>query len=251
MQINTLYLADCKNFIKDIPQNFIDCIITDPPYLSTNLKFDKDKIDFESLFDEFFRILKPNGNLICFADFKLAMRLAKHKFFRYELIWKKTMGVGFLDANARPLRAHEYILVFCQKFGRPSSGGHKATYNPQKWLAEPYKMKEYRGNSLHYGKLRSVNSESKDGLRFPLSVIEASNGNFNSLHPTQKPLGLCEWLVKTYSNEGDLVFDPFAGSGAVCHAALLNGRKFLGCEIDDEYFQIAQNRLSERAGLFM
>lgn len=243
-----LFNGDCFEIMKEFENNSIDCIITDPPYYSTCLEFDKEpRIDFNAWFDECFRVLKSNGVLVCFSDFRLAREISLRPEFWYEIIWKKTMAVGFLDANQRPLRAHEYILIF-------SKEKKKSTYNPQKTKGEAFVRRSPLANA-HYGKVKERVPTVNKGDRFPLSVQEWSNNNNEKagggLHPTQKPLAACEWLVKTYSNEKDFILDPFMGSGSTGEAAIRNGRKFIGIEKDKKYFDIAEERLNNKAGLLL
>jgi site-specific DNA-methyltransferase (adenine-specific) len=232
---------DCLEYIKTMPDNSVDCIITDPPYYSTDLAFDKaSRIDFDLWFKECFRVLKDSGNLISFSDFKLAREISLRKEFRYEIIWHKTRSMGFFDANLRPLRNHEYILVFGKEGFKKES-----TYNPQKTQGEPYGNKGNQTNK-HYGELKEhIQIINKDGLRYPVSVQTFSNANYNSAHPTAKPIKACEWLVSTYSDENDIVFDPFMGSGTTGIACMNLKRNFIGTELDSEYFEIAKKRVEK------
>ena len=234
-----LHNTDCREVMANIKTGSIDCIITDPPYYSTDLHFDKaPRIDFEFWLKECQRILKPHGVLVTFADFNLLADLRSKSKFKstYELIWHKTMAVGFLDANRRPLRSHEFIGVFMD-------GMNKATYNPQKTNGEPYFKTQSQSRMKHVGNHKSVDTESVDGLRHPHTIIKSSNANNHTVHPTQKPLHLCDLLIKTYSNYGDTVFDGFMGSGSSGVEALNNNRKFIGCELDLNYFEIAKKRI--------
>ena len=223
-----------------IPNGSIDMILTDPPYFSTNLKFDQaPRLDFEMWLKECQRILKPHGVLVTFADFNLLSELRRLSPFKstYELIWHKTMAVGFLDANIRPLRAHEFIGVFVD-------GLKNATYHPQKTKGKPYVRSNSSILTSIYGAAKgNYKKENLEGLYHPHSIIKSSNANNKSVHPTQKPLYLCDWLIKTYSNEGETVFDGFMGSGSSGVAALQNNRKFIGCELDLNYFEMAQKRI--------
>jgi site-specific DNA-methyltransferase (adenine-specific) len=250
-----LYNDNCFNVLASLEDNSIDCILTDPPYYSTSLEFDSaPRIDFDLWFKECFRVLKNTGNLVCFADFKLAREISMRKQFRYELIWQKTLATGFLDANARPLKSHEYILIFIENMGRPSTpSGMLATYNPQKTQGEPYKAKKNVKSKLvaHYNYQNRKSTENVDGLRHPISVQTFNNNNYESPHPTAKPLEACEWLIRTYSNEGDVILDPFMGSGRTGLASLRNGRSYIGIELDEKYFNIASNLIHTKTGLFV
>lgn len=224
----------------NIDSGSIDCIITDPPYYSTSLTFDKaDRIDFKEWLIECSRILKPDGVLISFADFNLLSELRSLSPFKntYELIWKKTMPVGFLEANFRPLRSHEFIGVFTNKL-------KKSTYNPQKTKGIEYKKKRTGEEADHYNNARRTGTVN-NGDRHPVSVLEFSNGNIGSMHPTQKPVDLIAWLLRTYTNEGNIIFDPFMGSGTTGVAAAILNRNFIGCEIDSTYFAIAKARIED------
>ena len=233
-----LHNTDCREVMANIKTGSIDCIITDPPYYSTDLHFDKaPRIDFEFWLKECQRILKPSGVLVSFADFNLLADLRSKKVFKssYELIWHKTTTVGFLQANRRPLRSHEFIGVFVD-------GLNKATYNPQKTTGEPYTHCETKMTDIYSGKKAGSETGIYDGSRHPHTVIKSSRDKANH-HPTQKPLYLCDWLIKTYSNEGDTVLDCFMGSGTTGHACALLNRNFIGCELDKNYFAIAEKRI--------
>ena len=232
---------DCLEYTASMPDNSVDCIITDPPYYSTDLAFDKAlRIDFDLWFKECFRVLKDSGNLISFSDFKLAREISSRKEFRYEIIWHKTMALGFLDANSRPLRSHEYILVFGKEGFKKES-----TYNPQKTQGKPYTKNQKADRAKHYSKIAKVYTTNAGGQRYPTSVQTFSNANCNSPHPTAKPIKACEWLVSTYSNENDIVFDPFMGSGTTGIACMNLKRNFIGTELDSEYFKIAKSRVEK------
>lgn len=236
-----LHNKDCFEVMAEIKTGSVDMILTDPPYYSTNLKFDQaPRLDFALWLKECQRILKPHGVLVSFADFNLLADLRSKSPFKstYELIWHKTMAVGFLDANRRPLRSHEFIGVFMD-------GMNKATYNPQKTAGEPYVKKNSNHTTTIYSTATAKGNyiRESNGDRQPHSIIKSSNSNNKSVHPTQKPIQLCDWLIKTYSNEGETIFDGFMGSGSSGVAALNNGRKFVGCELAPTYFDIAKQRL--------
>ena len=237
----SLYNKDCLEVMAQLETGSVDMILTDPPYYSTDLKFDKaPRIDFEFWLKECQRILNPHGVLVSFADFNLLADLRSKSPFKstYELIWQKTRAVGFLDANRRPLRAHEFIGVFM-------NGMNKATYHPQKTADEAYVTKQGSTATSIYGTSKGSYITESDGLRHPHSIIKSksSNKNNHTVHQTQKPLHLCEWLIKTYSNDGETVFDGFMGSGSSGVAALNNNRKFIGCELDLNYFEMAKKRI--------
>lgn len=233
----------------------VNAIITDPPYYSTNLEFDKKpQVNWIDLFQELHRVCKYDGAIVVFSQqpFTTDLINANRENFRYEIIWEKSLAMGFLNANKRPLRAHENILIF-------SSKGH-GKYNPQKTkLYPPPKNPRVRRNNHkapHYGRQRTGASvHVDDGTRYPRSVLKYKNvlrswGNKHAIHPTQKPLDLVKWLVLTYTDLGDTVFDPFAGSGTTACAAIETGRKYIACERDEKYFYHAKKRIEEVTASF-
>lgn len=245
---NRLIHGDCLEVMAAMPDNSVNVIITDPPYYTTNLKFDREaKIDFEAFFAEAHRICKPEGSIVSFAQQPFATDLicANRRYFRYELIWEKTMAMGFLNAKKRPLRAHENILVFSEK--------GFANYNPQKIRVHNRITKKIRkANDIcqHYNKKKVDYID--DGTRYPRSVLKHQNvsrGFFKSkqdksiFHPTQKPLDLIRWLVLTYTNPGEIVFDPFAGSATTAVAAMETNRRYIAVEKDLSFFEQAQARI--------
>jgi site-specific DNA-methyltransferase (adenine-specific) len=244
-----LHNKDCRELMAEIESGTIDLILTDPPYYSTDLAFDKaPRIDFEAWLKECKRVLKPNGILVSFADFNLLADLRSKKVFKstYELIWHKTTPMGFLDANVRPLRNHEFIGVFVD-------GLKSATYNPQKTQGKRYGLKFKGGvkSSIIYSDVEKTPYINEDGKRHPLTILsfidDAERYDTSQIgknrHPTQKPLDAVSWLIKTYSNEGDTVLDCFMGSGSTGVACSYNNRHFIGCELDKSYFDIAEKRI--------
>lgn len=200
--------GDCLVEMANMADGSVDLIVTDPPYYSTNLAFDKaPRIDYKQWLIDCKRVLKDTGALVSFCDLNLLIELKGHKVFKtaYEIVWEKTMAMGFLEANIRPLRAHEFILVMTNAL-------KKSTYNPQKIPGKPYKSKR-AGQPSIYGTCRN-NSINDTGDRHPRSVQKFSNKNNGSLHPTQKPIDLCKWLINTYSNADDIVLDCFMGGVA-------------------------------------
>jgi site-specific DNA-methyltransferase (adenine-specific) len=224
--------------MRGLADGSVDCVVTDPPYYSTKLDFDlTTRIDFNIFFDLCFKKLKETGFLVTFCDFRLGRELSMRPEFRYELIWEKTLPVGFLNANIRPLRNHEYILIFTKKL-------KLAVYNPQKTVGKPRDIIQGR-KPAHYGGTDNNNTTTKsnNGLYHPKSVLKWSNSNTNSQHPTQKPLEGVSWLINTYSNENNTILDPFMGSGTTGVACMNLNRNFIGYELDPEYFKIAEARI--------
>lgn len=244
-----LYNENCYDLMKRIPDGSIDFIVTDPPYGSTNLEWDKEQ-DYENLFAEWFRIAKENAAIIVFSQQPYATDIinACRKYFRYETIWEKTMKMGFPNANKMPLKAHENMLVFYKKL---------PTYNPQKYIVGKDKMswgrQRKQGENRYDGYTSSMGKSiyTDDGTRMSKSVIQISNWNgalFGKtdkavVHPTQKPVDLFRYLILTYSNEGETVFDGFAGSGTAAVACLEESRNFIGSELNEEYYKGAINRI--------
>ncbi len=247
----TLVLGDCLERMAELPDGCIDLVVTDPPYGSTDLAFDKIKIDWEAWWKEIHRVTKPSAIIACFAaqPFTTDLINANRKNFRYDLVWEKTNAVGFLSANVRPLRAHESILIFCRRFGyrREMQGQHivrrmQSIYNPQMEEGAAYVC---RGEAKHggiYGAVKAAGSHQNHGTRFPRSVMKFSR-DVPSLHPTQKPLALLKWIVRTYSHAGQLILDPFAGSVSTGNASVSEGRRFIGMESDPIHFVPGQQRL--------
>lgn len=230
-----LYHRDCLKLMKDIPDESVDMILTDPPYGVTQCKWDKAPT-FEPMWEEYRRIIKPNGCIAIFAcePFSSALVQSNLKMYRYELIWKKNVATDFLSARRRPLRIHEKIQVFYKK---------SPIYHPQKTKGEPYDRGWQNRKSDLYGEMNRQRSKSENGERFPTSIL-----NFKReyhFHPTQKPVPLLAWLICTYTNKDDIVLDPFMGSGSTGVACVQEGRNFIGIEQEHRYFEIAQRRIEE------
>jgi site-specific DNA-methyltransferase (adenine-specific) len=232
-----LELADAYDYIKTLPDGSVDALITDPPFGVTQLSWDKAN-DWPTLWPLIYQKCKSSAVQVVFScqPFTTDLINSNRKRFRYPLVWAKTMPTGFLDANRRPLRAHEDVLVFSQY---PA----QTVYNPQKRLgAKPYRNSSPHGSGHYNGVANDAQVRVSNGERHPTTVIEIG-GTGTGDHPTAKPLELLCYLVKTYSNPGDTVLDLFTGSGTTAHACLLTGRKFVGCEIDSNFHAIAKRRL--------
>lgn len=234
-----LWQGDCLELMNDIPEKSVDCIITDLPYGTTQCKWDT-IIPFEPLWRQYNRIIKDNGAIVLFGTepFSSHLRLSNLKNYKYDWIWDKVKGTGFLNAKRQPMRNHELISVFYKK---------QCTYNPQKTYGHKMK-KSYRSKDLQtdvYGEMKNdYTYESTE--RYPRSIQVFSTDTQNSsLHPTQKPVALIEYLIKTYTNDGELVFDSCMGSGTTGVACINTNRRFIGIELDNNYFEIAKNRISE------
>jgi site-specific DNA-methyltransferase (adenine-specific) len=232
-----LYLGDCLELLPEVPTESVDMILSDLPYGVTDLPWDK-KLPLEPVWREFMRILKERGIIILMAQQAFATDLINmgRKIFRYELIWEKTLSVRFWHAKYMPLRAHENILVFYRK--RP-------VYHPQMTEGKPYANKEGGMRNFLGRDIRNI-SKSNKGQRYPRSVLRFSSaGAKRSGHPTEKPLALFEWLIRTYSDEGGLVLDCCAGSGTTAVAAEKLDRQWLMMEKEPEFCSMAKRRLEE------
>lgn len=234
---------DCQFLLKILPDQSIDLMLQDLPYGVTQNSWDKEP-PLSLLWVEWERTIKENGAMIFFSQqpFTSKLVLSRPELFRYDLIWYKPLASGFLNAGLMPLRNHEHILLFYKK---------PPVYNPQMGIGIRKKgMRKHNRTGTNYGKFATQGAASyfdDQGKRFPQSVIEISNGDRTkeSFHPTQKPLDLMRYLIRTYSNEGDLVFDGYLGSGTTAEACVIERRKFIGCEINPEYYRYAIKRIEE------
>lgn len=226
--------GDCLDLMKNIPNNSVDMILCDLPYGTTKNKWDS-VIDLDLLWKQYKRIIKDNGVVVLFAQQPFASKLGNSnlKMLKYEWVWEKDNSTGFLNAKKMPLKKHENILVFYKKL---------PTYNPQMRKGfKPYTCKQGR-HSSNYGSYEQGHLTKSDGERYPIDIIKF-NRDKNKYHPTQKPVELCEYLIKTYTNENDIVLDNCMGSGSTGVACINIDRNFIGIELDDRYFNIAKERI--------
>jgi len=233
--INLLF-GDCLKEMSVIKENTIDMVCCDLPYGTTKCSWDS-MINLDLLWSHYNRIVKENGAIVLFAQtpFDKVLGMSNLKMLRYEWIWEKTHSTGFFNAKKMPMKAHENILVFYKKL---------PTYNPQKTTGHEKKQaRRDAHNSEVYGKaIKKVWYNSTE--RYPRSVqIMASDKQQHSYHPTQKPVQLIEYLIKTYTNEGDHVLDNTMGSGTTGVASSNLNRQFTGIEINKKYFLIAKDRI--------
>jgi DNA modification methylase len=321
IQNNIIINGDCLEVMKNIPDKHINLVVVDLPYGQTACEWDT-YIDLKLMWIQLKRILKDNGQVVFFCTTKFGNSIinSNPSWFRYDLIWSKTQGQGFLSANKMPLRKHEMMYIFhndkdidldcnrnienrayakkCKEFinksmkkidevvgnigcrhfysctssqfalptevtynklienfklnemkgfkcfnelDKPYKSERKWTYNPQKTLGKPYKSKKDRSLTTVYGE-RTTTSINNTGDRFPTS-IQHFGYDKEKLHPTQKPVALCEWLIKSYSNEGDTVLDFCMGSGSTVIACINTNRLYIGIEKDKEIFNIANERI--------
>lgn len=235
-----LMQGDCLELMKRIPDGSVDMILTDPPYGTTACKWDS-IIPLEPMWEQLKRIIKPNGAIVMTASqpFTSVLITSNLNHYKHNWVWDKVRGVGFQVAKYRPMMRTEDICVFV------NGKGKAATYNPQMvQRTTARKSKCYTSsdsNPLAY----NDNKERVYSHKFPTNVITASNASQKNrgLHPTQKPVALMEYLIKTYTNEGETVLDFAAGSGTTGVAAKNLKRSFIGIELDEHYFNIAQERI--------
>jgi len=239
-----LYKGDCLGIMKKIETGSVDAIITDPPYGTTSCKWDS-VIDFDLMWEQLNRIIKPNGAIVLFGSepFSSALRMSNIKNYKYDWVWYKTRSTGNLNAKRMPLKAHEVISVFnCKGYYFPQkTKAPEHLIDRRKTINNP-KVKEGGGFN---GSKAYINIRTKDdGTRYPTSVQKFKNPNNNSLHPAQKPVALMEYLIKTYTNENETVLDFTMGSGSTGVACKNTNRDFIGVEMNDEYFKIAEQRIN-------
>lgn len=234
----TLHHGKAEDVLPTLDTASIDLVCSDPPYGLTNLSWDV-AVDWPALWPELYRVSKQKALQVLFSQqpFTTDLITSNRARFRYELVWPKTMPTGFLDANRRPLRAHENVLVFGQEFGG-------TTYNPQKSRSTMSSHKSTRDSVDHYNKIGKRVPYLPTMERYPTSVLpKFSNGNNGSTHETAKPLDLMSWLILTYSNPGDTVLDSFVGSGSTADACKRLGRRCIGIEAREEPLHVARRRL--------
>jgi len=237
-----LFCEDCKETLSRVSNKSVQLVLQDPPYGITQNKWDE-MISFE-LWPEWERIVKDDGIIIFTSQqpFTTHLIMSNIKLFKYTMVWEKTRPVGFLNANRRPLSTHEDIVLFYKK---------QPKYRPIKTLAESYsKTNVNQVTSNNYGHFVKPKIQTLDG-RYPGSVIKVSNFNGrlfgkedpDIFHPTQKPVNLLRWFIQAFTDEGDTVFDGYSGSGSTAVACLKENRKFIGSEINLEYYEKSISRI--------
>jgi len=234
MDLDTIYNMECMEGMQQIPDHSVDMILCDLPYGTTDNKWDA-VIPFGPLWDAYKRIIKDNGVIALTAQMPFAVMLGASNidWLRYEYIWEKANCTGFLNANFAPLKMHENVLIFYQS--RP-------TYNPQlKWSGKKDKLCVRQVGSTNYSDY-TMDKPSNSGWRYPKDILKF-NYDLDKIHPTQKPVGLFEFLIRTYTNEGEVVLDNCMGSGTTAVAAIRNNRHFMGFELDPDYYKQACERV--------
>lgn len=243
--------GDCLELMKSIPDGSVDMILTDPPYGTTACKWDT-IIPFEPLWEQYKRVIKPNGAIVLTASqpFTSALVMSNPKMFKYSWIYKKRCASNFAQAKYAPMKEHEDVLVFAKgkvnycpiKEARQGSGADRAKY--------AYTEKSRHASGAFVGNIQGLfdrdNDSGNSDLRYPSSVQEFNNRakGDRGLHPTQKPVALMEYLIKTYTNEGETVLDSTMGSGTTGVACKNLNRDFIGIELDETYFNIAKERIA-------
>lgn len=241
--------GDCLVAMKDIPDKSIDMILCDLPYEvlnkgNKNASWDR-LIPFDKLWEQYNRIIKDNGAIVLFAQgmFTAQLMMSNPKMWRYNLVWDKVLTSGFLNAKRMPLRSHEDICVFYKQI---------PTYNPQMTTGQPlhgkgtsYMNKDATNNC--YGDIKVTEDDRKGSTeKYPTSIVRFQKPHPScAVHPTQKSTELCEWLVKTYTNEGETLLDNCMGSGSTGVACVNTNRNFIGIELNEEYFEIAEKRIND------
>ena len=242
--------GDCLELMKDLPDKSIDAIITDPPYGTTTCKWDS-VIPFDKMWKQLNRIIKPNGAILLFGQepFSSFLRCSNINNYRYDWIWDKVSTTNFANAKKMPLSCYEVISVFYKSL---------PTYNPQMTDAKSDRIRPIskpkentsETNKQASGKTRQYSDNYDNTKRFPRKIIEVSCrlaecNSLNRVHPTQKPELLMEYLIKTYTNDNEVVLDFTMGSGTTGVACVNTNRNFIGMELDDKYFEIAEKRINE------
>lgn len=230
-----LQQGDCLEVMKNIPDGSVDMILCDLPYGTIACKWDF-VLPFDSLWTQYKRLTKPNGAIALFGSepFSSKLRMSNLKWFKYDWVWEKQQGANFMNCKFQPYKVHEIVSVF-------SKG--KCRYYPQMTSGSPYTSG--KGNSGEVtGKVNKVQTYNK-GTRYPRSIQRFNIDKSKSLHPTQKPVALLEYLIRTYTNYGETVLDNCMGSGSTGVACVNTGRNFIGIELDPQYFEIAKKRIED------
>lgn len=243
--MDTIYNDDCFNVFDKIEKDSVNLVLVDLPYGQTGCEWDI-KIDLTKMWEHLKQICKDKCQYVFFTTTKFGNDLinSNPKWFRYDLVWEKTRAVGFLNANKQPLRSHEMVYIFSNPIKT-----HKS-YTPQKTAGIPYKcLKKAQKTSQVYNKQRSYLNYNPTGDRHPLSILKYGQTD-KKLHHTQKPTELCEWLIKSFSNEDDVVLDFCMGSGTTVIACINTKRHYIGIEKDADIFKIAEERIENYASSF-
>lgn len=246
-----LFHGDCLDIMPTLPDGSVDAVICDPPFGTTAHAWDA-VIPYAPMWECIERVLKPTGAVVLFGSepFSSRLRVSRVDWYKYDWVWEKTLPSNFLNARNSPLRVHETISVFSPgAIAHVGKSGRRMNYFPQMGNGKPYK-KHYDENDLDWGNMRRPSTRAytyiNEGLRYPTSILRFANPNHANIHPTQKPLDLMAYLIRTYTNEGDTVLDFAMGSASTGVAALECGRKFIGIETDQKFFELASQRMEAK-----
>ena len=248
-----LFCGDCLELMKDIPDGSVDMILCDLPYGTTACKWDT-VIPFEPLWEQYKRIIKDNGAIVLFGSEPFSTRTRSHalEIYKYDWIWTKSNPVGFVHAKNKPLKDYENIMIFSKGTTvHASQSANRMIYNPQ-GLQD---CEIIKNNKNKFGTIvgerpshKDLYTQTKKG--YPRMVLSGFKVRGKAIHPTQKPVDLLEYLVKTYTNGGDIVLDNCMGSGSTGVACVNTGRRFIGMELDEKYFHMAKQRIEQQQEVF-
>jgi len=234
--------GDCLELMKEIPDKSVDMVLCDLPYGTTRISWDT-AIPFPKLWEQYQRIITDRGAILLFGDepFASNLRMSNPKLYRYDWIWQKEKGTNFFHAKTMPMKVSETISVFYK---------HLPIYNPQMTKGTPYVKKNKHTARKHYGDYEKKGwkeTNKNEGYRYPINILKYScdDNNRNRKHPSQKPVALLEYLIKTYTQENDIVLDSCMGSGSTGVACINTNRNFIGYELQQDYFKIAEKRISD------
>ena len=250
MESNVVLNGDCLELMKQLPDKSIDMILCDLPYGTTRCSWDS-VIDLDLMWEQYCRVIKDDGAILLFAQtpFDKVLGVSNLDMLRYEWIWEKTAATGHLNAKKMPMKSHENILVFYKKM---------PNYNPQKTDGHVRKVSSAKNRAICIERINQkedylYNKEIAESVndydsteRYPRSVLKYKTDKQKlALHPTQKPVSICEYLIKTYTNEGDLVLDNCSGSGTTAIASINTKRKYICMEQDEKYFTLSKLRIEK------
>ena len=247
LELNKIHNGDCLNVMQGIDDKSVDLILCDLPFNTTPLKWDC-MIPFEPLWNAYRRIIKPNGAIVLFAQQPFTTKLISSnlEMWKYNWIWVKENGTNFLNSHYQPIKTTEDICVFGFGSTSPTTKDCHMTYNPQMREGfEPYERT--RGERTPTAVVRSNVKRcttNSDGTRYPTNLLYFKRDK-DKVHPTQKPVALLQYLIRTYTNQGDLVLDNTCGSGSTCVAAIREKRHWIGIEKDQHYYEIACKRVND------
>lgn len=243
IELNKIYNEDCLEGMKNIEDKSVDMILCDLPYGTTECTFDT-IIPIEPLWKQYNRIIKDNGVIILFGSQPFTTKLINSNIdmFKFEYIWVKTRPTGFGNANYRPMKKHENIVVF-SKGGASSNSKIHMTYNPQELIEKARKVKR-TSRGIQGERPNQTDEYISKYTNYPTSILEFSSEG-KTIHPTQKPISLLEYLIKTYTNENETVLDNCIGSGSTAIACINTNRNYIGFEMDNTYYELANKRIEE------